>query len=365
MEKFSNGELKILCFENFCDRIGEVDKELKRLRGEDVNTYVSKVESVRFNNGEGKVKLNETIRGKDVFIISDISNYSLTYKMFGNVNHVSPDEHFQDIVRVISAIGGKAHRINVIMPLLYASRQHRRTGRESLDCAMALRYLEDLGVDSVLTFDAHDPNVQNATPNSSFDSIFPVYAILKEFISDNRENIDKDKMLVVSPDAGAMQRVIQYASMLSLDASMFFKRRDYTRVVNGKNPIIAHDYMGRDLKDMDALLVDDMIASGESILDVCAELKKRGAKNMYIIATFAFFTEGTEKFDKLFEEGIIKRVYTTNASYIPEEIKQKPWLKVVDICKYLALLINTLNNGGSLSPLINSADKIKTLLKQL
>lgn len=365
MEKFSNGELKILCFENFCDRIDEVDKELKRLRGENVETYVSKIESVRFNNGEGKVKLNETIRGKDVYIISDISNYSLTYKMFGNVNHISPDEHFQDIVRVISAIGGKAHRINVIMPLLYASRQHRRTGRESLDCAMALRYLEDLGVDSVLTFDAHDPNVQNATPNSSFDTIFPVYAILKEFIGDNRENIDKDKMLVVSPDAGAMQRVIQYASMLSLDASMFFKRRDYTRVVNGKNPIIAHDYMGRDLNGMDALLVDDMIASGESILDVCSELKKRGAKNMYIIATFAFFTEGTEKFDKLFEEGIIKKVYTTNASYIPEEIKQKPWLKVVDLCKYLALIINTLNNGGSLSPLINSADKIKKILKQL
>ncbi len=362
----SNGELQILCFDNFMDRVGIIDKELKELRpSENKSSYVAKIGAVKFSNGEGKVKLDTSVRGKDIYIISDVSNYSITYTMYGHTNYMSPDEHFQDIVRTISAIGGKANRINVIMPLLYASRQHRRSGRESLDCALALQHLENLGVHSVLTFDAHDPNVQNATPNGCFDTIFPVYAILKEFIKANLENIDKEKMVVVSPDAGAMQRVIQYASMLGLDASMFFKRRDYTKVVNGKNPILAHDYMGRDVSNMDALIIDDMIASGESILDICSELKKRGAKNMYVIATFAFFTEGTAKFDKLYEEGVIKKVYTTNAGYIPDEIKNKPWIKVVDLCKFLALIIHTLNNGDSLSPLMSSTEKIKKLLKKL
>ena len=362
----NNGDLKILCFENYMDRVDKVDSELKALRpNENVDSYVSKIGAVKFSNGEGKVKLDVSVRGKDIYIISDVSNYSITYNMYGYTNHMSPDEHFQDIIRTISAIAGKANRVNVIMPLLYASRQHRRAGRESLDCALALRQLENLGVNSVLTFDAHDPNVQNATPKGSFDTIFPVYAILKEFIKDNIDNIDKEKMVVVSPDAGAMQRVIQYASMLGLDASLFFKRRDYTKVVNGKNPIIAHDYMGPDVKNLDALIVDDMIASGESMLDICTQLKARGAKNMFIIATFAFFTEGTAKFDKLYEEGVIKRVYTTNAGYIPEEIKKKPWLKVVDLTRFLALIIHTLNEGGSLSPLMSSSDKIQKLLKKL
>lgn len=364
--KDRNGELEILYFGNFEDRISIVDDEVKKNReNEKRETYVTKINASKFSNGEGKVKLTKSVRGKDVYIVSDVSNYNIKYTMYGHENFMSPDEHFQDIIRTISAIAGKAERINVIMPLLYASRQHRRTGRESLDCAIALQQLERLGVSSILTFDAHDPNIQNAVPYGSFDTIFPVYPILKQFISDNKEEIDKDKMVVVSPDAGAMNRVIQYASMLSLNASMFFKRRDYTRVVNGKNPIIAHDYMGPDVNGKSALIIDDMIASGESVIDICNQLKSRGAKHMFVIATFAFFTEGTEKFDKLYQEGTIKKVYTTNASYVPEELKQKPWLEVVDLCRFLGLIIHTLNSGESLSPLLTSEDKIKALLKKL
>ena len=360
--KKSNDNLSILALENFYDRALSVNKYINEIKGEKNKNYVLNASSIKFSNGEGKVKISESVRGKDVYIISDISNYSITYKMYGFENHMSPDEHFQDIVRCVSAMAGKANKITLIMPLLYSSRQHRRQGRESLDCAMALRQLESLGVDSVITFDAHDPNIQNVTPCSSFDTIFPLYPILKQFVVDNKKEINRENMVVISPDNGAMGRAITYASILKLDIGMFYKRRDYTQIVNGKNPIIAHEYTGPSVEGKDVLIVDDMIASGESLIDVIKELKARGACEVFGVCTFAFFTEGVAKFDALYEEGLIKAVYCTNASYLPPEAAEREWLHVVKLDKFIALIINTLHNNESLSPLINSNLKIKELL---
>ncbi len=342
-------------------------------KGEQVNNYLKKMldskksflldaRCLRFSNGEGKVVLDESIRNKNVFIISDVSNYNITYNMYGFVNHKSPDEHFQDIKRTISAIGGKANKIFVVMPLLYQSRQHRRLMRESLDCAMALQDLEKLGVDSVITFDAHDLNIQNAVSKMCFDSFFPAYQILKTLLEVEKHQIDKDHMVVISPDTGAMQRAIRYANMLMLDVGMFYKRRDYTQVVNGKNPVVQHEYLGRDIKDKYILIVDDMIASGSSVLDVAYELKNQGALGAYVIATFSFFTEGIEKFEKAYQEGVLKKVYTTNLSYIPHEYLGKEWLGVVDCMNFLSKIICTISQGESISGLLDSDEKIKKLL---
>lgn len=360
--KKSNDNLAILALENYYDRAVSVNKNINEIKGERNKNYLVDAHSIKFNNGEGKVKISDSVRGKDVYIISDISNYSITYKMYGFENHMSPDEHFQDIVRTVSAMAGKASRITLIMPLLYSSRQHRRQGRESLDCAMALRQLEGLGVDSIITFDAHDPNIQNVTPYSSFDTIFPIYPVLKQFVVENKSEINKDNMVVISPDNGAMARAITYASILKLDIGMFYKRRDYTQIVNGKNPIIAHEYNGPSVDGKDVLIVDDMIASGESLIDVIKELKSRGARDIISICTFAFFTEGFEKFDALYQEGVLKAVYCTNASYVSPEAEKREWLHVVKLDKFIALMINTLHNNESLSPLISSNVKIKELL---
>lgn len=354
--------LVILSLENYYERAEAIDKCINEIRGEKNICHLVKGHSIKFSNGEGKVKLEDSVRGKDVYIISDVSNYSITYKMYGFINHMSPDEHFQDIIRLISAMAGKASKITLIMPLLYSSRQHRRQGRESMDCAMALRHLEELGVDSIITFDAHDPNIQNVTPYSSFDTIFPIYPVLKQFVKDNVKEITKDNMVVISPDNGAMGRAITYASILKLDVGMFYKRRDYTQIVNGKNPIIAHEYNGPSVEGKDVLIVDDMIASGESLIDVIKELKARGAKDVFSVCTFAFFTEGLDKFDALYKEGLIKAVYCTNANYMPKEALEKEWLHAVKLDKFIALIINTLHNNESLSPLISSNLKIKELL---
>lgn len=363
--KESENNLAIVCLSNFADRIDNVNAEINSiLKTKNVN-YIIHINPVKFSNGEGKVKLEDTVRGKDVYLISDVSNYSITYKMYGFENHMSPDEHFQDIVRTISAMAGKAKRITLLMPLLYSSRQHRRAGRESLDCAMSLRWLENLGIDTIITFDAHDPNIQNVTPTSSFDSIFPLYPVVKQFILDNKQEIDSEKMVVISPDNGAMARAITYASMLKLNIGMFYKRRDYTKIVNGKNPIVAHEYNGPSVDGKDVLIVDDMIASGESLIDVARELKSRGAKNVISICTFAFFTEGLDKFDECVKEGLISKIYCTNASYVSDEMKNRDWLKVVEMEKFIALLISTLHADGSLSPLINSNEKIKDLLLKI
>ncbi len=361
------------------DSIGElsksIDKHLVECRegmvhkDEDIllktrDSYLIGADCIRFSNGEGKVVLEDTVRGKDVYILCDVGNYSCTYNMFGFENHKSPDDHFQDIKRVLSAMGGKAKRITVVMPLLYASRQHRRKGRESLDCAIALQELERLGVDDIVTFDVHDPNVQNAIPLISFDNIYPTYEIVKTFLSQEEElPIDKDKMLVISPDTGAMDRAIYYSSVLGLDIGLFYKRRDYSTVINGKNPIIQHEYIGREVKGQNILIVDDMIASGESVFDIVRELKKRDADKIYVSATFALFTEGVEKFDKYYEEGLIERVYSTNLTYIPEEVKSRPWFKEVDMSYFIAEIISRLNLDESIAPLTDATENIKKLIE--
>ncbi|MBQ1254844.1 MAG: ribose-phosphate pyrophosphokinase [Clostridia bacterium] len=365
MANGSNGGIGLIVMNN-CKELGQkVDAWIKEIRGEDPNSpsYIIPTEEVRFSNGEGKVRILDSVRGKDLYIVSDVGNYHCTYKMFGYENHIGPDEHFQDIKRVISAIGGKANRITLIMPLLYASRQHRRKGRESLDCAMALEELRNLGVDTIITFDAHDPTIHNAIPGTSFENVLPTYSILKNFIAIEGDDIFKDNMTVISPDNGAMERAIYYANVLGLDVGMFYKRRDHSRIVNGKNPIVQHEYIGGPLDGKKVLIIDDMIASGQSIIEVVNEAYKRNAKEIYAVATFAFFTEGVEKFDKLYEEGKLTRLYTTNLSYVPEEYLSRPWLVCADLSKFVAKITHTLNNDESISPLLECTTRIRRLLK--
>lgn len=328
-------------------------------------SFLINMTDIRFSNGEGKIIIEETVRGKDIFILCDVGNYSCTYTMFGYENHKSPDDHFQDIKRALSALGGKARRITVIMPLLYASRQHRRKHRESLDCAMALQELERLGVNDIITFDVHDPNVQNAIPLISFDNLYPTYEIVKTILEEEPELlIDKSKVLVISPDTGAMDRAVYYSSVIGLDIGLFYKRRDHSKVVNGKNPIVQHEYMGREVEGQDVLIVDDMIASGESIFDIVLELKKRKAKRIFVTATFALFTEGIEKFNKFYEEGLIERIYSTNLTYIPKEVKEAKWFREVDMSGFIANIINNLNYDKSIAPLLDATKGIKDLLNK-
>ena len=327
------------------------------------NSYLISTTEPRFSNGEGKVYLRETVRGKDIYILADVGNYGCKYEMFGMETHMGPDEHFQDIKRAISAIAGKSRRITVIMPLLYASRQHKRKGRESLDCAMALQELERLGVDNILTFDAHDPRVENAVSTAGFDSLHCTFQILKGIIeNEDTLALDKEKSIVISPDTGGMDRAIFYSSMLGIDVGMFYKRRDYTRIVNGKNPIVSHEYLGADVAGRDVLIVDDMLASGESIIDLAEQLKKRNAKDIYVAVTFALFTEGIRNFNRCYSDGLIKRIYSTNLSYVPEEIKNMPWFAQVDMSEFLALLIDKLNYDESIAPLLDTTGATKNLI---
>ena len=357
------GEIGIIALKGFKDRAEKVANYLKEKRQDNAN-YLINVDDVRFANGEGKVKLKETIKNKDIFIICDVSNYSCTYDLYGKEHHMAPDEHYQDIIRTVSAISNKANRINLIMPLLYSSRQHRKTSRESLDCAIALKQLENLGIDSIITIDAHDPNIQNAIPFGSFDSIFPIYPALKSFIENEGKGLKNKDYVVIAPDAGAMNRAIKYASILGCDLGMFYKRRDYTRIVNGKNPILQHDYVGADVKDKNILIVDDMISSGGSVVDICEQIVKRGAKKASVITTFAFFTEGLEKFNDLYEKKILNKVYATNASYLNDDIKKAPWFVEVDVCPLIGRVIDTINKNESLSPIINSEERLQELLTQ-
>lgn len=342
---------------NFYNSIGEAS-----LDGE---SFLINMNEVRFSNGEGKIVLEDTVRAKDIYILCDVGNYSCTYKMFGFENHKSPDDHFQDIKRVLSAMGGKARKITLIMPLLYASRQHRRKRRESLDCAIALQELERLGVSDIITFDVHDPNVQNAVPLISFDNLYPTYEIVKTILKEETDLlVDKDKMLVISPDTGAMDRAIYYSGVLGLDIGLFYKRRDHSMVVNGKNPIVQHEYMGRSIEGQDILIVDDMIASGESVFDIVMELKKRKAKKVFVSVTFALFTEGIEKFNRFYEEGLIERVYSTNLTYIPKEVKEAKWFKEVDMSRFIANIIDNLNHDRSIAPLLDATSGIKELMSK-
>jgi ribose-phosphate pyrophosphokinase len=360
---YNNGELGLIVLESSKELGEKINEQIKLKRGTD-ETFIIPSDEIRFSNGEGKVKLSESVRGKDIYIICDVGNYSCTYNMFGIKNHKGPDEHFQDIKRTVSAIRGKAKRITVIMPLLYESRQHRRKGRESLDCALALQELERLGVQEILTFDAHDPNVQNAIPLLSFENIYPTYDILKTIITEEKDfKIDKNELLVISPDTGAMDRAIYYSSVLGADVGLFYKRRDHSTIVNGKNPIVKHEYMGRDVENQDVLIVDDMIASGESVLDIARELKKRKARNVYVSATFAFFTEGLEKFQKYYDEGILNRVYSTNLTYISEDLLKAEWFRKVNMSELLGNIINRLNREQSIAKYMDATYIIHELLK--
>ena len=329
----------------------------------EADSYLAKNSCPRFGSGEAKGMFGESIRGKDLFIMVDVCNYSQTYSLCGMVNHMSPDDHYQDLKRVIAAAGGKARRINVIMPFLYESRQHKRSGRESLDCALALEELVDMGVENIITFDAHDPRVQNAIPLKGFETVQPIYQFIKYLLKNEKElEIDSDHMMVISPDEGGMSRAVFFSNVLGLDMGMFYKRRDYTRIVNGRNPIVAHEFLGSSVEGKDVLIIDDMISSGESMLDVAKELKSRKARKVFVCATFGLFTNGLQKFDEYYENGLIDRVLTTNLVYQTPELLSRPYYISVDMSKYIALIIDNLNHDASLSELLNPTGRINKLL---
>lgn len=357
----------------------EVDKKLVKFRKELVaakkstiipqgyaeKSFLVDCECPRFGTGEGKGYIKESVRGTDLYIMVDVTNYSLTYSVCGHENHMSPDDHYQDLKRIISAATGKAHRINVIMPFLYEGRQHRRTKRESLDCALALRELSAMGVSNIITFDAHDPRVQNAIPLHGFDNFTPPYQFIKALLKKEPNMIiDKDHLMAISPDEGAMGRAVYFANNLGIDMGMFYKRRDYSTVVNGKNPIVAHEFLGANIKGKTVIIIDDMISSGESMLDTAKELKDRGAKNVVVCCTFGLFTDGLEKFDDFNSQGYFDYVITTNLNYRSPELLKRSWYIEADMSKFTAAIINTLNHdvpiGNSLSP----TEKIQTLLKK-
>ena len=323
------------------------------------DSYVVSASTPRFGSGEGKGVLNDSIRGYDLYIMVDVCNYSIEYSLCGTTNHMSPDDHYADLKRVIAAAGGKARRINVIMPFLYESRQHKRSGRESLDCALMLQELTAMGVENIITFDAHDPRVHNSIPLKGFESVSCTYQFIKYLLLGVDDlHIDSEHMMVISPDEGGMGRAVYFANVLGLDMGMFYKRRDYTKIVNGRNPIVAHEFLGTNVEGKDVIIIDDMISSGESMIDVASELKKRGASRVFCATTFGLFTNGFDKFDEAYEKGIIDKILTTNLVYQPDELLSKPWYINVDMSKYMALLIDTLNHDSSISDLLNPVDRI-------
>ena len=346
-------------------------EELKRrqqdlqYRGYDVDSYLLDCVCPRFGTGEAKGVINESVRGTDIFVMVDVTNYSLTYKISGYVNHMSPDDHYQDLKRIIGACASTAHRINVIMPFLYESRQHKRTNRESLDCAMALEELIHMGVHNIITFDAHDPRVQNAIPLSGLDNFMPTYQFVKAiFQHDQSIRIDKDHLMVISPDEGAMNRAVYLANNLGVDMGMFYKRRDYSRVINGRNPIVAHEFLGSSVEGKTVLVIDDMISSGESMLDTARELKERKAGKVIVCCTFGLFTNGLDKFDEYYEKGYIDSVVTTNLNYRPQELLEKEWYVEADMSKYIAAIINSLNHDASIGNVISPTEKIQKLIRR-
>lgn len=332
--------------------------------GYENDTYLINAKVPRFGSGEAKGIIEESVRGKDLYLMVDVCNYSLTYSLSGNTNHMSPDDHFQNLKRIIAAVGGKARRLNVIMPFLYESRQHKRSARESLDCALALQELVRMGVDNIITFDAHDPRVQNAIPLSGFETVRPTYQFIKGLLrSFDDLQLDSEHLMAISPDEGATGRAIYFANVLGIDMGMFYKRRDYTQVVNGRNPIVAHEFLGSSVEDKDVIILDDMISSGDSILDVAKQLKARKAKRIFAAATFGLFTNGMEKFDEAYEEGLIHGILTTNLIYQTPELLSRPYYINCDMSKYVALLIDTLNHDGSISGLLDPFDRIQAAVE--
>lgn len=327
--------------------------------------YLINAKVPRFGSGEAKGIINESVRGKDLYLMVDVCNYSLTYSLSGNTNHMSPDDHFQNLKRVIAAVGGKARRLNVIMPFLYESRQHKRSGRESLDCALGLQELVRMGVDNIITFDAHDPRVQNAIPLNGFETIRPTYQFVKGLLKHVPDlQIDADHMMAISPDEGATGRAIYFANVLGLDMGMFYKRRDYTTIVDGRNPIVAHEFLGSSVEGKDVIILDDMISSGDSILDVARQLKMRKAKRIYAAATFGLFTNGMEKFDQAYEEGLINGILTTNLIYQIPELLSRPYYINCDMSKYIALVIDTLNHDASISSILDPSERIQNVVEK-
>ena len=333
--------------------------------GYEKDNYLIDAKVPRFGSGEAKGVINESVRGKDLYLMVDVCNYSLTYSLSGHVNHMSPDDHFQNLKRVIAAVGGKARRLNVIMPFLYESRQHKRSSRESLDCALALQELVSMGVDNIITFDAHDPRVQNAIPLSGFETVRPTYQFIKGLLRTVPDLIiDSDHMMAISPDEGGTSRAVYLANVLGLDMGMFYKRRDYTQIVDGRNPIVAHEFLGSSVEGKDVIIIDDMISSGDSIIDVATELKRRKAKRIFAAATFGLFTNGVDKFDKAYEEGIIHGILTTNLIYQTPELLSRPYYINCDLSKYIALLIDTLNHDGSISSILSPNERIQHVVQK-
>ena len=363
------GKLGIISMESCKDLAEKVDGWLQDFRAEHRNgntsSFIVKTRVPRFGNGEAKGIVDESIRGMDLYILLDVGNYSCTYNFMGRTNSMSPDDHFQDLKRIISAVGGKAKRINVIMPFLYGGRQHKRMVRESLDCAVALHELENLNVENIITFDAHDARVQNAIPFTGFENIMPYYQFTKAILKTIPDiKIDKDNFMVVSPDEGGIHRNIYFSSTFGVDLGVFYKRRDFSRLVNGRNPIVAHEFIGGDVEGKDVLVVDDMISSGDSVLDIAQELKSRKARRIFVATTYALFTDGVDAFQKAYEGGILDRVFSTNLTYRRPELADCEWFTEVDMSKYIAKLIDKLNYDESLGGLIDPSQRIANLLEE-
>lgn len=333
-------------------------------QGYSENNYLVDADTLRFGSGEGKAVFRESVRGKDLFVLVDVCNHSITYHMNGYVNHMSPDDHYQDLKRIIAACNGKAHRINVIMPFLYESRQHKRSGRESLDCAFALRELRDMGIKNFITFDAHDPRVQNSIPLNGFDNFTTPHEFIKVLLhSESDLIVDKEHLIVISPDEGALDRAIYFASVLGVDTGMFYKRRDYSTIVNGRNPIVAHEFLGDNIDSKDVIIIDDIISSGQSILDTARQLKKMNARRVFLCGTFGLFTEGLNAFDEAYEKGYFDRLITTNLTYLPPELYARPYFAEVDMSKFIASLIDFMNHDVSLNNILDTTEKMQGILQ--
>ncbi len=367
MKEALYGELSVIGMRGCEQFVAQVDSYLREWRrhGGD-SSFLVEAPCPRFGSGEAKGLITESLRGHDVYIICDVFNYGVTYKMYGMTVPMSPDDHFQDLKRILGAIGGKARRVSVIMPMLYEGRQHKRSSRESLDCASALQELVAMGVSNIITFDAHDPRVQNAIPLSGFDNVRPTYQMIKALVRNVPDvQLDKDHMMIISPDEGAMERCVYYSSVLGIDIGMFYKRRNYSVIVNGRNPIEAHEYLGSDLTGKDVIIVDDMISSGDSILDVAVQLKEKGAKRIFIFETFGLFTEGFAKIDEAYSKGIFDKMFTTNLVYRTPELLSKEWYVEVNMCKYVSYIIDTLNHDETISNLLNPVKRIHALVDRI
>ena len=358
------GELSVIGMRGCEEFALQIDSYLKEWRRHDNDgTFLVEAPCPRFGSGEAKGTVRNSLRGNDVYIICDVFNHGVTYNMYGMTVPMSPDDHFQDIKRVIGAIGGKARRINVIMPMLYEGRQHKRSGRESLDCALALQELVNMGITNLITFDAHDPRVQNAIPLHGFENVRTSYQMIKALLRIYPDiNIDPDRTMIISPDEGGMAKCMYYSSVMGIDLGMFYKRRDYSVIINGKNPIVAHEYLGRDVKDKDVIIIDDMISSGDSVIDVAQQLKAKGAKRIFVFATFGLFCNGLENMDKAYEEGVFSKIFTTNLVYRTPELLSREWYQEVNMCKYVAYIIDTLNHDRTISHLLDQSKKIHTIL---